>query len=483
MLLLLLGACASCSPTTGESSTPCDIGADSGSGESGADETGDSGTADTAGDSPLPLEADFDQVGIGGVVRVTWTTPVPADGEVLFGQVAGALDRTYTVSTSDDGLHHEALVVGLAAGEEWFLQASSAGGGRRWVSDEAAVTPPAPPASLHPLVVDEGSDPTLPGLVLWTNADPNAGGVGLFDRRGRYVWWHRTEAGKLILEAGLSADGTAIEWLETQTTGDFPALLQREALDGSLLDWIPVPNGHHAFTTLPEGGWAVLEGDRRNWDGQDVVGDRIVEIDAAGQEVGEVWSVWDSFTPPDGYVSSSKEWSHANAIVYLPELDAYLVTLYIFRSIVLVDRATGALEWQLGGDGLVGQGTGDFAFPDGGFDNVHDAQMLDDGGILLFENGDFTADAPTSYAEEFAIDLEAWTATPRWVYDAGGAFFADSLGNADRLTNGDTFIAWGPEDTFTQIDPDGNVVWQAELPEGVSCGFSHVLEGLGGAAR
>jgi hypothetical protein len=313
--------------------------------------------------------------------------------------------------------------------------------------------------------------------------------VSLFDREGRYVWWHQTSPGMLPLEARLSVDGRTVEWLENGQDGN-TSQFHRAALDGSFDEAFAVPNAHHGFVAMPEGGWAVIEYDTRTVDGVDYIGDRLVHIDAHGHEIGEYWNAWDWFVPE---TDEPGEWTHVNGITYLPDTRQFLISIYVRRSIVLVDADTGTVEWELASEG------GDFALPDGGgFEHTHTPRLVRNGDVMFFDNGvnedepgdhddgdeeRRTDDEPFSEVVRYHLDTATMTAERTWTYDANEAIYSRVLGSGEQLAGSDdTFIAWGAAGQYTEVDADGNAVWSATLGDGGIAGFSHVLETLGGTA-
>jgi hypothetical protein len=435
-------------------------------------ETDDADAAGTIPVASLTAEPTIELVGTGGVARVQWVTNEPADGDVYFGE-DGTLDHHVVATTSDDGLSHEALVVGLSAGGSWEVEARSRTATQRWTSERVPLSPPPAPATLPAINLAARSDDSLPGLILTTHADRAAGAVMILDRRGRYVWWHATPFDMLPLMARLSPDGTAVEWLENGQ-GENTSMFHREALDGSWSTEFEAPHAHHGFVALPDGGWVVIESDTRSWGDATARGDRLVELDEEGNEVREVWSTWDDLSPPEDFdaeEAEDPEWTHMNAVVYLPDTDKYLVSLYTLNAIFQIDRATGTVDWQLGGD------DSDFTFPHGGqYDHLHSPRLLPDGHLLLFDNGPLTGDDRYSEVIEYAVDMDARTVVPVWSHDAHRGIYASVLGSAERLDDGDTFISWGAGSRYTQVGPTGAVRWELDLADGAKCGFAQIIE-------
>lgn len=106
--------------------------------------------------------------------------------------------------------------------------------------------------------------------------------------------------------------------------------------------------------------------------------------------------------------------------------------------VVLIDRNSGGLVWQLGGP------ESDFVFTDenGAFAQQHDPHLLEGSRILLFDNA--TGSEPQiSRGVEYQMDHDAGTATllATWPHPDGS--FAPSQGSIQRLEDGGTLIGWG----------------------------------------
>jgi hypothetical protein len=167
----------------------------------------------------------------------------------------------------------------------------------------------------------------------------------------------------------------------------------------------------------------------------------------------EQWSVADDVEPP-----FIRDLDHPNSIDF--DLDGGIVVSYRdVNAVIKVDRKTHKLAWQLGG--LHNQ----FTFVDdplGGFDGQHTARVLPNGHLLIFDNG-WTHAPPTSRAVEYALDTVAKTATMVWQYSASPPIFNDFTGSAERLTNGNTVVAWTRHGIVDEVRPDGTLLSRATL--------------------
>jgi hypothetical protein len=90
----------------------------------------------------------------------------------------------------------------------------------------------------------------------------------------------------------------------------------------------------------------------------------------------------------------------------------------------------------------------------------HDAQVLDDGHILLFDNG-------IARGWSRAIELDPLTGRIVWEYHAPipKSLYTVNRGSAQRLPNGNTLIANSDNGTAFEVTKDGAVVWRYNVPD------------------
>ena len=139
-----------------------------------------------------------------------------------------------------------------------------------------------------------------------------------------------------------------------------------------------------------------------------------------------------------GNIPGEVAWMHGNSI----EVD-YDNNLIISNrkssEIIKIDRQTGAIIWIMGGP------TNEFEILNDPFNGVswqHDVSRLENGNILVFDNGNYHT-PHTSRAVEYDIDEINKTATLIWEYQNPYNYKSKAMGSAQRLPNGNTLINWG----------------------------------------
>jgi len=179
-----------------------------------------------------------------------------------------------------------------------------------------------------------------------------------------------------------------------------------------------------------------------------LMGECIREVDASGKVLWE-WNfnaLRDDQFPIHG---NANRWSrsHTNTVFPLPDGN-YLISCKILNLIFILNRKTDEIIWHYQDDRMGGQ---------------HDAQMLDNGNILIFANGAYAADLHHS---------QVWELNPKtnkiiWSYQARDnpqSFFSPHIGGCQRLTSGNTLVCEGSKGCIFEITPAGDVVWEYVSP-------------------
>ena len=124
-----------------------------------------------------------------------------------------------------------------------------------------------------------------------------------------------------------------------------------------------------------------------------------------------------------------------------------------------VDPKTGQVRWELGGKHSTFK-LGPGAAPAW----QHDARQQPDGAITFFDNGAFPAVHPQSRAIELTLDPASMTATLVRSYEHQNPLVAGSQGNVQALANGDWMVGWGQAGYLSEVNPAGQVLFNAHLP-------------------
>jgi Arylsulfotransferase (ASST) len=94
----------------------------------------------------------------------------------------------------------------------------------------------------------------------------------------------------------------------------------------------------------------------------------------------------------------------------------------------------------------------------------HDAQVLSDGDISVFDNGGVPKVHSQSRGLVLAVDAQTRTDTVVAEYDhSGPSLLAGSQGNVQPLENGNVFIGWGAEPYFSEYTAQGQLLYDVHM--------------------
>lgn len=424
--------------------------------------SGDKPTETTPPDTtPLDVEAIVSPT-MPTVVTVRWRTADPAVGHVTFGE--GALDRR-TLQTPE-GTDHEVQLVALAPQADISYQVISGDE----VSDEAVVTTGDLPVAAPEINVSgDGQDHFTVLALLDDFAHPV-----VIDPQGRIVWMYDDTRPGQVFRAKLALDGSGLIYSSTLESG-LPSpnsVLVRVSWEGEETEVINVPELSHDFVELADGTLVTLASDWRD----EVEGNKLVAVAPDGT-TSDLWSAFDCLDPQanPSRDPTRPDWTHTNALDYLPDEDAFIVGMRNLNTLLHVDRATGACRWGFGGSG------GDVDVSGATFIHQHQFHRFDDR-LLVFDNDG--AVGSVSRVLEFSFDEAAGTASLLNEFRADPPLYSFILGDAQRLPGGDTQIVWAVPGIIDRLRPDGTQRWRAELP-GFVLGFSetHLDPGRPGATE
>ena len=312
-----------------------------------------------------------------------------------------------------------------------------------------------------------GWDPSkaFDGLTLFA---PSLGtGAYLIDMEGRTVHsWDIVEAGgkNTVWFVDLRENGNLFV-IVNQPSGDAPAfvfkggIIMELAWDGSVVWQLEDPDQHHDARLLPNGNLlmlraepvpadiaARLQGGVPGTEGDSVWTDWVAEVTREGETVWE-WHAWEHLDP-DVDIRNSRdtreEWTHGNSVDQMPNGDA-IVSFRNINAVVIVDRQSGEITWKLTAPTVAQQ---------------HNASYLENGNILIFDNGAHKSDNSLPFSRVIEVDPE--TSEIVWQYQDAGLlnFFSPFISGAQRLANGNTLITEGNFGRIFEVTMAGELVWE-----------------------
>jgi len=171
-----------------------------------------------------------------------------------------------------------------------------------------------------------------------------------------------------------------------------------------------------------------------------LVANTIHHMDADDNELWR-WNSFDhyDFFDVDEYVNLTNhtiDWTHCNSM----DIDSdgnLIVSTRNFNEISKINRQTGEIIWRFGWERNQFQ----FINDNRGFRRQHDARILSNSHLALFDNGHYLIPQYSSYVE-YEIDEQNFTATLIRRYARNGSIYSESRGGVQELSNGNILISW-----------------------------------------
>ncbi len=382
-----------------------------------------------------------------GLVNDAGQEPNIEQAQIEFSLADGSGD-TLTAEVDVAAADYRTLLLGMKGDREYAFRINVDRG--RCVSTRYTLTTEPTPnwipvverEVLQPDKVSRGFIVTSGGVGSgWAPSDGDAGGlpessVFILDSDGEVVWWTRGPFATSRARLDWDAERMLMVGLNVGTkVGE----VRSSSLDGLDVDknLSGLGDSHHDIAALPGGGVAALSyGDGCS---------RVLERRADGHLLTVVDSVAELYEPAGSLAGGDA--CHPNAIVYHPNDDTFTISDRNADLFVKITR-DGQLLWQLGGTDPKGN---HFEVSSSWLVN-HGHQVLPNGNFLLFNN----AGGGASPVLEYALDEANWSATLVWEYasDLGSA----TLGDVQRLPNGNTLITYSNAGTIAEVDPGGQLV-------------------------
>jgi hypothetical protein len=231
-------------------------------------------------------------------------------------------------------------------------------------------------------------------------------------------------------------------------------------------DYVRLANGNTvylAWETIPKEISDQIQGGYHNpEDPEQMWGDVVREIDPAGNLVTE-WRSWEHLDFDLDVIcplESHKEWTHANSLEVLENGD-WLISFRLTSTVVIVDRSSGDIRWRWGPTNAHPEHDKKFGPP--ALSHQHNAQMLPNGNVMVFDNGCHRRGGP-SWSRIVEIDPATyefeWTYAGRTILE----FYSFMVSGAQRLPNGNTLITEGASGRILEVTMGHVPVWEYISP-------------------
>jgi hypothetical protein len=267
------------------------------------------------------------------------------------------------------------------------------------------------------------------GTVVWTASAPASCSRARMDYEGNNMW---------MMALNVMNSGGEMRYLSMD------GLTAQNNVSG-------LSKSHHDFTVLEGGVIATMV-----WSGSgsDPESD-LVERSGSGT-VKTVFHIGSNlYKGGQSVLGGGSNTYHCNAILYHESDDSYTIG---DRNPNLFVKAThtGSPVWQFGGNC---SGAPAPKCVSGSWTSNHGHQLFDDGTFLFFNNGTFNSSSTPSYAYEYKLSTSGtMTATQVKGYKSSSNSHSDSLGDVQRLPNGNTLVTFSNNGLIQEVDASWNLV-------------------------
>ncbi|GAB2655989.1 aryl-sulfate sulfotransferase [Gordonia jinhuaensis] len=325
-----------------------------------------------------------------------------------------------------------------------------------------------------------GSEPenSFGGFTLYAPLN-GAGQVYLVDENGEEA--HRWDLpyrpgrhARLLADGSLAYNGCLVGSERAEPLFDMwrkysGGSMARYDRDGTLLSEFVDPMQHHDANHLDDGGilYAAVEpltgncaksvrGGHPGTEAVDadknpvVYADVIREVDADGRLVWE-WKAFDhldveAFPLQPHYWR--EQWPLINSVAPLGT-DRVIASLRSVSGVIVIDRASGDVVWHLDSTVVAQQ---------------HHATPLDNGNILIFDNGTFRHGESVTYSRVIEVDPATNDIVWNYTDPFREGFFTPYMGGAQRLRNGNTLITEAAFGRIFEVTESGRLCWEYVVP-------------------
>ena len=449
---VLLLALIACTPKHGDTAVTTE------SRDTAPDDTDGSGDS---GDAAADLVVDASATVHSEVATVLWVDWTQSEAAEVYLEFTFGDEGWLTTPAADRaaGAHREALL-GVPADTEVTFQLVAS-------DDESADGP----ATFGPWTAATGplpDDIPVPTLLTWDErlttehpwvlgsvaAEAGRGNepywVVITDRLGRIVWYREPPYGASTNWPRVALDGTHLIVDEANPfgIGDHEDQIRRMSLDLAFDETWPVPMGW--IYGESEGGGILYDQPDEGYSAFS-----LVEL----RPDGELRTLWDCTAWIDG--RSDATWGcGANSIIWNPDTDTILWSMFDPSTVAEIDRQTGTLVRYFG------QIDGGWAFdpPGSVFDLQHWVHYTPEGTILASTH--LVDEVGVQRAHEYRLDADTETLELIWSYGEGVDRYASGMGEVTRYEVADgsrnALINYGPQGYVREVTAEGELAWELD---------------------
>jgi len=404
-----------------------------------------------------------------GVVEWSTSAASPTTARIIYtlnDAAADTLDRGGTAPVDLTRPNHRTLLLGLKPSRAYtfHVEVASAGAGAGATaatscrSDDQTLTTGALPGA--PTITRTATTPAgqVGGFIV-TSTGVSGGGAPqayIIDADGDVVWVAGAPAS--CSRARMDYEGDNM-WMIALNVLNSGGEMRSVSMDGATVqnDVAGLAGAHHDFTVRQGGVIATMV-----WSAGAVDAESDLVERAPDGTLSTVLHVGANlYKGGPSLLGSGSNTYHCNSLLYHAADDSYTIGDRNPSLFVKVTRA-GRPVWQFGGD-CAGAPAPRCAA--GGWNSNHGHQLLASGNFLFFSNGAFGGSDPSTFYE-YALDAstDGLTATQVTTYRSANDAHSNSLGDVQRLANGNTLITFSNEGLIEEVDSSSQVVQALSAP-------------------
>src|SRR6185312_6086352 len=376
-----------------------------------------------------------------GVVQWSLAGPPPASAKIVYrlkDAAPGLLNQGGEAPVSLAQPGDRTLLLGLKQARDYTFHIEATRGGATCVSPDYALPTTgrltgAPSVS----VAVAQADKRQAGFIVTSSGTFVPDAAFIVDADGEIVWVFPGPVS--TTRAHMDYEGNTM-WMIALNVLNEGGEMRSVSMDGQQVSMnvAGLDTDHHDFTVMPGGKVAALA-----WGapGVDPVGNLLVR--SPDGQVTTAFSIDGSLYASDSF--------HPNAIHYLPTDDSFTIADRNPNVVVKVSAA-GVPAWQLGGS-CAGAPAAGHCSPQS-FKVDHGHHLLEDGTLLVFNNT--FGDVP--HILQYRLNDGPGGLSATQVHDYTGTSATMTLGDVQRLPNGNTLVTYSEAGQIVELDADWNVV-------------------------
>ncbi len=374
-----------------------------------------------------------------GVVEWSLLGAKPSSAKLVYqleNAASTVLNRGGEAPVKLDAPAYRTLLLGLKQAQNYTFHIEASVGGRTCTSETFALPTTGNFEDARAVGVEVlQPEKREPGFIVTSSGSSLPSAAFIIDADGELVWYF--EGPQNLTRAHMDYEGDNLWMLELNLTNEVGEM-RVVSMDGEReqRDVPGLERAHHDFTVMPGGKIAALA-----WSGPGIDPASELLIRSPDGTITKPFLIGENLYRSDAF--------HANSIHYVPFDDSFTIADRNPHVFVKVS-ATGAPEWQLGGNCEGAPAGARCVARD--WEVTHGHHLLEDGTFVVFNNT-YTERA---HVLEFALADAPFRAALIKDYAGNGA--STNMGDVQRLPGGNTLVSYATDGKLVELDADWNVV-------------------------